>query len=265
MNTNTDIFFIYPTQMKRGLLMLFLDYVPDLQEIDYTIYKYVSTNLDKVSYMRIRDLADATHTSTTSILRFCQKFECSGFSEFRFRLKEFAEKKPPQLASVDESEFIAFFGRSTQPMYNEKVHQAVEILKDKKFVLFIGMGSSNVIAKYGALYFSTIFTFSLHIEDMARHPIHHVPQDFSEGICLIALSMSGETPELIQYIEQFSHGNSTVISLTNSEKSTIAQLSDLNIPYYIEREKIDDSDITTQIPAMYFLERIAREFKRQQT
>lgn len=40
-------------------------------------------NRDEVMYMTIRELADAAGVSTTTILRFCRKFNCDGYSEFR--------------------------------------------------------------------------------------------------------------------------------------------------------------------------------------
>lgn len=54
--------------------MLFLDKTPDLTSLDLTLYKYISEHSEAVTKMKIRELAEATHTSTTSILRFCKQF-----------------------------------------------------------------------------------------------------------------------------------------------------------------------------------------------
>ena len=54
--------------------MLFLDEDIDLSPTEIGIYNYICANLDKVVYMRIRELANATFVSTSTILRFCQKF-----------------------------------------------------------------------------------------------------------------------------------------------------------------------------------------------
>ncbi|STS85123.1 phosphosugar-binding transcriptional regulator [Klebsiella pneumoniae] len=36
--------------------------------------------------MTIRELAEAAGVSTTTVLRFCRKLQCEGYSEFRVRL-----------------------------------------------------------------------------------------------------------------------------------------------------------------------------------
>lgn len=241
--------------------MLFLDRTPDLTPIDLDIYKYVVNHLEQVSYMRIRDLAKETHTSTTSILRFCQKFECEGFSEFRIKLQLFLKDKKTAVTPVDETAFIDFIKRTTQEAYQEQIMRAVEVLKDKELVLFIGEGASNVVAAYGALYFSSLFTLALRIEDPENYPVDFLAERLSDKICIIALSVSGETPEIIEYLNHVNFGKSASISITNSAKSTIAKLSDVNIPYYIEQESMNTANITSQVPAIYTLEYLAKEVK----
>lgn len=242
--------------------MLFLDTTPDLTDFDMAIYKYISNHLDQVAYMRIRDLAAETHTSTTSILRFCKKFGCSGFSEFRIKLQMYSkEQKQQKIQSIDETAYIDFLNRTTQPFYKDKIREAVSLLQDKELILFLGEGSSNIIAEYGALYFSSIFNMALRIEDPSNHPIDYLSKKLSDQVCIIALSVSGETKNIVNYLNHLSFSSSTIISITNSSKSTIARLSDVNIPYYITPESIKDADITSQLPALYTIETLAKEVR----
>lgn len=90
--------------------MLFLDKTIELNDTEMDIYNYIATNLDTVIYMRIRDLAEATHVSTTTILRFCRKFGCSGFSEFRVKLQMYAQERTKVAVDMsDETTYIDFF------------------------------------------------------------------------------------------------------------------------------------------------------------
>ncbi|MFR8961359.1 MAG: MurR/RpiR family transcriptional regulator, partial [Enterococcus faecalis] len=43
-----------------------------------------------------------------------------------------------------------------------------------------------------------------------------------------------------------------------SEKSTIAQLSTVTIPYYITTEKSSIADVTSQLPALFLIEKLAK-------
>lgn len=66
--------------------------IASFNELETSLYNYICQNGEKVVYMRIRELADETHVSTASILRFCKKLNCEGFSEFKVKLKMQLEK-----------------------------------------------------------------------------------------------------------------------------------------------------------------------------
>lgn len=65
--------------------------IASFNELETSLYNYISQNSEKVVYMRIRELANETHVSTASILRFCKKINCEGFSEFKVKLKMYTE------------------------------------------------------------------------------------------------------------------------------------------------------------------------------
>lgn len=102
--------------------MLFLDHSPDLSPIDLEIYKYVAAHIDEVVYMRIRELAQETHSSTASILRFCRKFGCEGFSEFKIKLNLYRKSlaEPVTTHAVDETSFTHFIQRSTEAFFKNE-------------------------------------------------------------------------------------------------------------------------------------------------
>lgn len=62
--------------------MAIFDYLKlnDLSSVEQEIYRFVVNNLDKIPYMRVRDIADGAHVSSTSVFRFVQKI---GFHSFR--------------------------------------------------------------------------------------------------------------------------------------------------------------------------------------
>ena len=83
--------------------------IASLNNLEMMVYNYVIKNRDKVMYMTIRELADAAGVSTTTILRFCRKLNCEGYSEFRVRFKLYLEQNEPQQANFGASEIISFF------------------------------------------------------------------------------------------------------------------------------------------------------------
>ncbi|MGX7150021.1 MurR/RpiR family transcriptional regulator [Enterococcus ureasiticus] len=247
--------------------MLFLNETPSLNDTDTTIYKYIVSHLNDMNKMSIRELADNTHTSTASILRFCKKFKTSGYSEFKLRLQAYLSslnKNDLQTNNTElDEELINFIVRSKDTFFKDKLEEAVELLLEKELVIFIGIGTSNITAEYGALFFSSLFNMAIRIEDPNNYPINYLSDTLAKKMCIVALSVSGETKEIITYLNHLNLSNSSIISVTNSSKSTIARLADISIPYYISMEKIDESNVTTQIPAIFIIEQLAREVRKR--
>lgn len=240
--------------------MLFLDYTPELTTIEYQVYQYVANHLNQTIYMRIRELAVATHTSTATIQRFCDKFECAGFSEFKVRLKLLNKEQKQQNVPVllDISSHIDFLNRASQPYFQEQIKRAITILKDKELIIFLGVGSSNILAEYGALYFSSLYQMAVRIEDPVTDPIRYLSKEIISRSCVIALSVSGETKEITKYLSNINFHDVDIISITNSADSTISKLSNVNIPYYIPKENMAEQDITSQLPTLFIIEYMAK-------
>jgi DNA-binding MurR/RpiR family transcriptional regulator len=177
--------------------------------------------------------------------------------------------KKSKIADGDESQYIDFLERINQPFLSEKITQAVSLLKEKSLVIFIGSGSSETIAEYGSLYFTNLSQTALKIEDPSNYPIEWFPDDILEKTCVIVLSVSGETHEIIHYVQRLNSKKCSIIALTNSEDSSIGKMADLTIPYYIERETIYKSsnkkdltiELTSQLPALFLIEKIAKRLR----
>ncbi|MGX7420629.1 MurR/RpiR family transcriptional regulator [Carnobacterium gallinarum] len=244
--------------------MLFLEEQVELNDTEMEIYHYITDNIDKVIFMRIRDLADEVHYSTTTVLRFCRKFECQGFAEFRIKLRMFRKnQKPIPIDTTDETTYIDFLNRTAQSEFKKSVQEVVDILAESELVIFIGIGASKLMAEYGSLYFSSLFLLSIHIDDLANHPLYYMSDQVSKKLCLFIVSVDGENQEIIKNIHHLKLQKTKIVSITNSAKSTIARLSDANISYYINKEQFQEANITSQLPALYTIELVGKEMRKQ--
>ncbi|AGK53570.1 MurR/RpiR family transcriptional regulator [Bacillus sp. 1NLA3E] len=231
------------------------DAIASFNELETSIYNYISQNLEKVAYMRIRELADETHVSSATILRFCRKLNCEGFSEFKVKLKMYLEKNKRTVIRNSHHSIVEFFERTLKGNLEEKIKEAACLVHSADHVIFIGIGSSGILAEYGARYFSSLGKFSLYIKD-PHFPIH---SKLRHNSVTIALSVSGENNFTVSHLHQLKQEGSKIISITSNKLSTIAKISDLNIPYYVTEEFIEETNITTQVPVVYILETLARE------
>ncbi|WP_079710495.1 MurR/RpiR family transcriptional regulator [Paraliobacillus ryukyuensis] len=229
--------------------------IATFSELEFSLYNYIINHLDKVIYMRIRDLANETHVSTTTILRFCKKLECDGFSEFKIKLKMYLKQQAgkPEL-SDGESAVHEFFERTLTQHYQQKVVEIAKVIAKAKHVVFIGVGSSGILAEYGSRYFSGLKKFALYIKDPFL-PIH---AQYLENSITIVLSVSGESGGTLSQVNQFKQEGSVIVSITNRADSSIAKISDYNLSYYVSQEFLGKTNVTTQIPVIYLLERLAK-------
>lgn len=224
-------------------------------ETDIRIYKYIVSNIDKIQYMTIRELAKEIHVSTSTILRFCNKNNLDGYAEFKDALKNEITLQNARLPMEDLQELSDFFARANSSAFEEKLLYAVDVLKKADLIIFIGMGSSGTLAKYGARYFSNMGHFAVGLEDV----FYPIETFHWKNTAVIALSESGETEKLIEAVSQFKKKNCLVLSITNSPFSTLAKLSDWNFSYHLNTKRINGGyNGTTQIPVIFVIETLAK-------
>lgn len=225
-------------------------------DLETLVYSYVMEHKEEVKYMTVRELADAVHVSTSTVLRFCKKTGCDGYSEFKIKFKQYLEenRKKKQIKDTGIDEIMYFFHTTTSTQYEEQINEIVSYIQEARQLIFIGIGTSGVLGKYGARYFSNIGKYSQYIED-PYYPIH---EDLDSAI-VIALSESGETQQVLQMAERFKRHNARILSITNGNACTLARISDYHLSYFVARNMIhEEYNITTQVPVLYLLETIGR-------
>lgn len=225
-------------------------------DLEMLVYSYVMEHREEVKYMTIRELAEAVHVSTSTVLRFCKKTGCDGYSEFKIMFRQFLEeeKKVKKVKDTGIDEIMYFLHSITSTEYEKKINEIVEHIREAKNLIFIGIGTSGILGKYGARYFSNIGKYSQYIED-PYYPIH---EDL-ESTMVVALSESGETQQVIQMAERFKRHHARIFSITNGNSCTLARISDYHLDYYVRHHMIhEEYNITTQVPMLYLLETIGR-------
>jgi DNA-binding MurR/RpiR family transcriptional regulator len=223
-------------------------------ELDAHLYQYILANGDKVIFMRIRELAEATHVSPTTILRFCRKLDCDGFSEFKTKLKIYLAKEDKRFIHDSYETMNEFLERTLKTDYQSQIHGIAEIIAESEHLIFLGTGSSGILAEYAARYFSSLEKFSLAIND----PFFPMHAKYMKSSTVIILSVSGETPHIISQLHRLREEGAVIVSITNTKTCTVAQLADYPLSYYVNTEFIEEANITTQLPVLYLIETLGK-------
>ncbi|WP_164512018.1 MurR/RpiR family transcriptional regulator [Lacticaseibacillus daqingensis] len=241
--------------------MLFSKQTPELTETEMTIYREIVQHMDTVVFMRIRDLAEATYCSTASIQRFCQKFGCSGWAEFKTKLQIYAESQhtPNQLPrDIDAGEIVRSINATDDAKYQSELDRAAALLKGHAQVFWLGCGTSRIVAEFGAITYSNSVNMSLAVSDPLNRPLLDYPEAVYRNMAFVVCSVSGENRVVIGYTNELLRHHVPVISITNSSNSTIARLSTVNLPYYVTPQDMEGSNLTSQAPAIYIIEKLTR-------
>ncbi|MCM3238486.1 MurR/RpiR family transcriptional regulator [Heyndrickxia oleronia] len=232
--------------------------ITSFNELEISLYNYIIKNSEKVIYMRIRELADQTHVSTSTILRFCRKINCDGFSEFKVKLKLYLDRKEQSNLKSTKYFLSEFVERTMKGNFEAFIQDTAELVAKSGKVIFFGTGSSGILAEYGARYFSSLGKFASFIKD-PFYPINS--KDLKDSTAII-LSVSGETDYTLKLANLLKSEGSKIVSITNSKNCTLAKISDINIAYYVTEVYLGEANITTQIPVIYILEETAHTIKR---
>ncbi len=122
-----------------------------------------------------------------------------------------------------------------QARLDHRFERAIRILEAcQGRVILTGMGKSGIIAKKIAATFSSTGTpaFFLHPGEGMHGDLGMIMKDD----VVIAISNSGETPELLQVLPVVKHFNLPLIAMTGNGESTLARRSDVVLDISVEQE-----------------------------
>ena len=148
--------------------------VESLNETETYVYNYVVKNTKKVLNESIRELANDTHVSTATVMRFCKKMGCEGFTELKYRLKENVEVQETKEDDVND-QFHSFIERVQSSDYLESIHRAATIIKQSDSILTFGIGSNSDFAKYTSRLLSHVGYYCYGV-DGAAYPVQRVAE-----------------------------------------------------------------------------------------
>lgn len=124
-------------------------------------------------------------------------------------------------------------------------------------VVFIGLGSSGALARYGARYFSNFGIVATALED-SLYPLTEMKYP---KISVIAMSVSGETTGVIEVVRKFQIHDCKILSITNKPNSTLAKISDWNVSYCLKSHTVNGGyNATSQVPVLFIIEALAQRF-----
>ena len=232
--------------------------IKTLNELEYSIYLYLSQDKNKIRNLKLKEAAEELHVSPAMVTRVCKKLGFNGFSEYKLHLR-FNESKSNHVKYDKIAYLLDYFQRAKGEKVSEVIKKIAEEIVNSDEVLFFGLSLSGALAKYGALLLNRKGIRSSFIDDISWR----VEDIYDSKTLAIILTVSGDTEETNKVILNLRASGVKVVVISNSENSQSAKMADYSIGYYVpsKRDKFYFSS-ATQVPVIYIIEEIADEVNR---
>lgn len=225
--------------MKSALLRL-RENLPALSSTEQTIAEYILDHPEGVISLSIHELAKATFTSASSIVRLCNHLGFEGFKDFRKALTyECAVRKQSEAAEqkeIDRSDRIEdiiekvtykniiSLENTKNLLEPEIVQTCVNLIRRSRNILLFGIGSSFCVAKDAHLKFLRLNKPCLINEDFHSQILQSrnaLPEDLA-----IVFSYSGQTHEMIECMKTMKERHVPIVAITRCVASPVSELAD---------------------------------------
>ena len=228
--------------MEKSVLDIICASLDSFFESERKIGTYIIQHTAEVVDMTVGELAQACGVSDASVSRFCKKINMKGFHHLNITLaKEISEKgieeeEVSNHISVNDIEQslknilankVTEITQTVSMMDAKQLSEILNKLNMARTVQFFAVGNTIPVAIDGAFKLNQIgipavsgtiwetqigYTYNMTAEDV-----------------VIAISNSGESTAVLRALEAAKSAGATTLSITNSEKSSAAQLSDYHI------------------------------------
>lgn len=228
--------------MEKSVLDTICASLDSFFESERKIGTYIIQHTAEVVDMTVGELAQACGVSDASVSRFCKKIDMKGFHHLKITLaKEISEKGKEEEEvsnhiSVNDIEQslknilankVTEITQTVSMMDTKQLSEILNKLNTARTVQFFAVGNTIPVAIDGAFKLNQIgipavsgtiwetqigYTYNMTAEDV-----------------VIAISNSGESTAVLRVLEAARSAGATTLSITNSEKSSAAQLSDYHI------------------------------------
>lgn len=253
--------------MEKSVLDIICASLDSFFESERKIGTYIIQHTAEVVDMTVGELAQACGVSDASVSRFCKKINMKGFHHLKITLaKEISEKgieeeEVSNHISVNDIEQslknilankVTEITQTVSMMDAKQLSEILNKLNMARTVQFFAVGNTIPVAIDGAFKLNQIgipavsgtiwetqigYTYNMTAEDV-----------------VIAISNSGESTAVLRALEAAKSAGATTLSITNSEKSSAAQLSDYHITTATREKLFLDGDCFSRVSATTVIE-----------
>ncbi|MGI8315888.1 MurR/RpiR family transcriptional regulator [Halobacillus mangrovi] len=223
----------------NGVMYRVRESVTKVNPAEQVVARYILDHPEEIVSMSIQQVATASYSSASAVLRYCKALGYEGFKDFKLKLagdlsiegmheveKEQLEPKDSleNIMSVITNNNIQSLHNSLQLINIEELEKAYRYILQANKVDLYGVGSSYLIASDAVQKFMRINKTCTAYSDFHMQRVSAVnlgPEDVA-----IAISYSGETKQVIDCVQIAKSQGAKIIVITKYADTAISSLAD---------------------------------------
>lgn len=214
----------------------------DFSNSERLIINYILEQKTKIKDMTTKEIAKATYTSPSTLIRIAHKMNFKGWNELKEAYLKEEEYLETHFCNIDanypfkRNDTIKSIANKIAQLKKEAINDTLSLIThdDLQHAIRIIRKASyiNVFAVSNNLLISQEFKHNMsRIKKRVdictiQGELVHVANLADPSSCAIIISYSGETPELVRDLKILKSHNIPVIAITNIGDNTIARLAD---------------------------------------
>lgn len=234
---------------------------PSFTKSEQTIARFILDHRrDGVEQYLLGDLSRDLGVGEATIVRFCRKLGLGGFKELKFLLSvENEEDAGDGEGQRDIKENLIASIKTTDSMVSRRdLSEVVDLIGSAHEVFFFGIGTSGLSAAMGE---TRLFRFGKRTRAITEAHAQSMQASLcDEGSLIIAVSVSGETTDLIEAVLLAKEMGATVVTITSYLHSSLAECSDYVLISSGKPNYINAGGFSTVVSQMYLLDLITSEY-----
>lgn len=219
-----------------------LESMNSLSKSEEVLANYILSQKENIENLSTKDLANATYTSPSTVVRLSQKLGFSGWNQFKEKYLEELKYLNTHLSNVDpdfpfeaHDTFMNIASKvshlvlnsiedTLSLLKNDELKKAVQLLCKSQIINVYGIGNSLLMA-YDFKH--KMLRINKHVEIM-NFPGEQiiVASNSSPANCAILISYSGESKEVLKIAEILKSKNTQMIVLTSIGENSLTAFAD---------------------------------------
>ncbi|MBO8160705.1 MAG: MurR/RpiR family transcriptional regulator [Thermosipho sp. (in: Bacteria)] len=213
-------------EIKLGIIERLKAIFDQLKPAEKKIARYIIKYPDDVIHHSISELADLAKVGEATISRLSRKLGFKGFQALKIELaKEISnlDAQPAKTHSI-VSEIILSLNNLSKLIDEKTIKSVAQKIINSNKVFFFGVGSSGVVAEYGALLFTRAGFFANYFIDPHMQVISAVGMD--DKTVVFGISSSGNIRDTVKSMKVAKDSKAYTIAITGGYESRITEVVD---------------------------------------